>query len=112
MHTFHLTEIYEFAARLAKKKVFDDLLKISITLAGMKDRRLVTTEINRSFNDDYVCNIEKIPIERKITVDEIIGKSKEFAIDDTLHAFECFNWFKPPRKVFEEEQDKLIRRIL
>lgn len=36
---FIITEIYEFAASIAKKKVFDDWLKVSITLHGMKNRR-------------------------------------------------------------------------
>ena len=108
---YTLTEIYEFAARFAKNQVLGDLLKVSITLNGMKDRRLVTTEIRRSLNEYYVCKVEKIPIERIVAVDEIIGRSKEFAIDDTLRVFEYFNWFKPQRNIFEEEQDKFIRRI-
>jgi hypothetical protein len=107
LYTF--TEIYEFAARYAKKKMFDDLLSLSITLNGMKNRRLVTLEVNRYLEPDYVCSIDKIPLNRTMAIDEIIGKNKEFAIDDTLHVLECFNWFKPPRKVFEEEQDKFMK---
>ena len=106
---FIITEIYEFAARLAKKKVFDDWLKVSITLHGMKNRRLVTSDIRRSFGDYYICNINEIPLSRKMSIDEVIGNSKEFAVEDTLSILERFNWFNAPKGVFEEEQDKLIK---
>ncbi len=110
LYTF--TEIYELGARLAKKKIFDDGLHILITLTGMSGRRLVTTEINRSMLDFYVCNVDKIQLARKATIEEIIGKSKEMAINDTLSVFEHFNFFEPPRKVLEEEQDKLIKHFI
>ena len=108
---YSLTEIYEFAARLAKKQIFDDSINLSITLNKMKNRRLVTTEINRSLGLDYISDVETVPLIRTMTVDEVIMKSKEFAIDDTLKVFECFNFFNPPRRVFEEEQDKLLHHF-
>lgn len=108
---YTLTEIYEFAARLAKKQIFDDSLSLSITLNKMKNRRLVTSEINRNLGLDYISEVETIPIIRIMTVDEIIGRSKEFAVEDTMKIFECFNFFNPPRRIFEEEQDKLLHHF-
>jgi hypothetical protein len=105
------TEIYEFAARLAKKNIFDDALKISVRLNGMDGRRLVTTEIQRSMLDFFVCRVNKIELTRISTVEELIGTSKSMAIDDTISVFEHFNFFNPPREVLEAEQDKLIKRI-
>jgi len=106
---YTLTEIYEFVARLAKRKVFDDFLKVSITLNGTKNRRLVTLDANRSLNDNYICAIESIPLSRTASVEEIIGKNNEFALDDTVSVFERFNWFNVPRKAFKEEQDKFMK---
>ncbi|MCJ7632525.1 hypothetical protein MUP77_09065, partial [Candidatus Bathyarchaeota archaeon] len=106
---YTLTEIYEFVARLAKREVFDDFLKVSITLNGMKNRRLVTVDINRSLNENYICAIESIPLSRTASVEEIIGRNNEFALDDTVSVFERFNWFNVPRKVFKEEQDKFAK---
>lgn len=107
---YTLTEIYEFAARLAKKQIFEGSLSLSITLNKMNNRRLVTTEINRNLLY-YISNVEMIPLVRIMTVDEIIGRSKELAVDDTIKIFECFNFFNPSRKVFEEEQDKLLHHF-
>jgi hypothetical protein len=108
---YNLSEIYEFASRLAKKKTFDDNLKIAITLKGMKDRKIVTTEINRPLLDGYICTSDEIPLARTVTVEEIIAQNKTFAIDDTLQIFEHFNFFNPPRKTLEDEQEKLIKHI-
>lgn len=108
---YKFTEIYEFAARLAKKNLFDDLLKISVNLHGMRNRRLVSLEIERSLHDAYVCHIDKIPLSRIMTVEEIVGKSNEYAVDDTFMVFERFNWFKASKKVLGEIQGELLNGI-
>lgn len=110
LYTF--TEIYEFAARLAKKGLFDDLLKMTVVLHGMKGRRLVTLDVRRSLNDNHICDIEEIPLSRTIAMSEIIGKSNEFAVDDTFRVFERFNWLGVPKKVLQEEQDKFLKGIV
>lgn len=108
---FSLTEIYEFAFRLAKNDIFDDSLKLDITLHGMKDRRIVTLDIRRSLNSNYISNIENISLTRTLTVSELIERRKEYAVDDTITVFERFNWFNPPKKVLTEEQDKYLKGL-
>jgi len=107
LYTF--TEIYEFAARLAKRNVFDDFLNISTTLHGMKARRLVTLDMNRSLNDNHICDIDEISLSKTPTVEQVIGKSNEYAIDGTLAVFERFNWLNVPKQVLEEEQSKFLK---
>jgi hypothetical protein len=63
-------------------------------------------------NDNYICAIESIPLSRTASVEEIIGKNNEFALDDTVSVFERFNWFNVPRKAFNEEQDKFLKGSL
>ena len=110
LYTF--TEIYEFATRLARKGLFDDFVKVSVALHGMKGRRLVTLGIRRSLDDNYICDIEEIPLSRVVAISEIIGKSNEFAVDDTFRIFERFNWFGAPKKVLQEEQDNFLKGII
>lgn len=105
------TEIYEFATRLVQKNLFDDLLKISITLNGMEGRRLVSLDIRRQIFDNYICYLDKIPLNRTITIEEIIGKGNEYAVDDTFDVFERFNWLKASKKMLKEEQDKLLKGL-
>ncbi len=106
---YKFTEIYEFAARLAKKNLFDDLVKVSVTLHGMMDRRLVTLDVRRSLHDNYICSIEKIPLSRTMSVEEIVSKSNEYAVDDAFRVFERFNWLKAPVKVLAEIQNALLK---
>jgi hypothetical protein len=106
---YTLTEIYEFASRLAKKGIFDDFLTVSITLHGMKNRRLVTFDIRRSLYDNHICNIQNIQLSRKISVSEMIGTSNDLAIDDTYRTFERFNWLEPPKQVLQEEQREFLK---
>jgi len=78
----------------------------------MKDRRIVTLEIRRSLNSNYICNIEKIPLTRTLAINELIEKRNEYAVDDTIRVFERFNWFNPPKKVLTEEQDKFLKGLI
>ena len=108
---YSLTEIFEFASRLAKRNLFEESLKILVILHGMKNRRLVTTEIRRSLSDNYLCRIENITLNREIAVDEIITARNELAVDAMCYVFERFNWREPPRRVLEEEQGKLLKGL-
>lgn len=108
---YSLTEIFEFASRMAKKELSDNMLKISINLHGMKNRRIVTTEINRSLFDSYACKIEKIIYNKEIAVSEIISANNELAVDATCYVFERFSWLDPPKRVLKEEQDKFLKGL-
>jgi hypothetical protein len=105
---YTITEIYEFAARLVQRDVFGDALNLSIMLNKMKDRRLVTLKIERSLSDSYICHVNSIPLERTMTVEEILGKSNEYAVDDTFRIFEIFNWFRVPKEMLREEQKRFL----
>jgi hypothetical protein len=64
----------------------------------------------RSLDDNYLCDIDNIPLSGTISLEEIIAKSNVLAIDETVNIFERFNWFNVSRKALEEEQDKLLKR--
>ena len=66
-------------------------------------------EISRSLHDNYICHQEKIPLERVMSSEEALGRSKEYAIDDTYRIFEVFNWFNVPRNSLIEEQEKFLK---
>ena len=108
---YSLTEIYEFASRLAEKHLFDEMLNISITLHGMRNRRIVTTEIRRSLFDIFLCRIENIALNKEVSVNELITSNNEMAIDATCYIFERFSWLEPPRRVLKEEQDKFLKGL-
>jgi len=109
---FRVTEIYEFASRLARKKIFDEGLYLNIELHGMKNRRLIILEPHRILSDDYVCGIKDLPHSKTISIADILGNAHELALDHTIWIFERFNWDSPPKTVLKEDQKRFLERRL
>lgn len=108
MTLYSLTEIYEFASRLAQKNLFEGTAFLSVTLHGMENRKLIYFKQGRVLFDDYICHIKELSREKNIAVDELLGRGHELALDHTLWILERFNWFSPPREVLKEDQRKLL----
>jgi hypothetical protein len=108
---FSITEIYEFAARLAEKNVFDHNLRLTIELHGMKNRKLTMLEPGR-ISRDYVCAINELPLSKTIPVEEILSQGHDLALKHTIWIFERFNWHSPPIKILKEEQNRLLEHRL
>jgi hypothetical protein len=108
MTLYSFTEIYEFAARLAQKNLFGKSAFLSITLHGMKNRRLTFFQIGRHLLDEYICHIEEIPREKEIPIETLLGNGHDIALDETLEIFKRFNWNSPPRDILKKDQQKLL----
>lgn len=107
---YSVTEIYEFASRLAEKNLFDNSVYLSIGLHGMKNRKLKVFDIGRSLFNDYICQINDLPLSKTITLEEILGRSHDLALHHTVWIFERFNWRSPPEEIFREDQKKFLER--
>jgi len=109
---YTLTEVYEFAARLASRRLFGARCRISVTLHGTKGRRLEMLEPGRYLRGPYRSNLEAIPRDELFETDELIAQPAEHALDHTVWLFERFNWDHVPRGVLAEDQKKLLDRRL
>lgn len=107
---YSVTEVYEFASRLAGKKLFDEAVFLSIILHGMRNRKLIMFDPGRSLFRDYVCNSLDLPRDKTIPVDELLGRGHELALGHTIWILEHFNWFSAPKEILREDQKKLIER--
>lgn len=108
--TYRVTEVFEFAARLANKGVLNPAAFVSIGLHNVKDHQLTAFDASRSLalSDDYVHTTDSpIVIEREIPNHDLIAKNDEFALDYIVEMFERFQWNNPPRQVLIEAQKKL-----
>ncbi len=111
--TYKITEIFEFAARLANKGVLGPEAFISVSLHNVKDHQLAAFGLSRFPGDDFVYSAETpIVIEREIPEQELVAKPDEFALDYAINIFERFQWSDPPRQVLGEDQKKLRERRL
>jgi hypothetical protein len=109
---YTITEIFEFAARLAEKNVFDPSLKITLDLFGMENRQLFFWNPAPKLFRAYVSSVNHIPVVKTLTVEELLANAPRLALDATLYIFERFNWDQPARGTLEEEQKKLLERRL
>ena len=112
--TYTLTEVFEFAARLANKGVLHPSVFISVGLHNVENRRLIPfSEDSGFFFQDYVCQSDvPITIEKLIPQDELVVNPDNLALDFATEIFERFNWDKPSRQILGEYQKRLRERRL
>lgn len=109
---YSITEIYEFASRLALKGYLGKSCKLSISLHGTKKRLLTMLDPGRLLDYNYRSNLEVIPHEVSLASENLIAKSADLAMDHIVWMFQRFNWDNVPRGVLQEDQRKLIEHRL
>ncbi|TKJ40061.1 hypothetical protein CEE37_10005 [candidate division LCP-89 bacterium B3_LCP] len=109
---YRVTEIFEFAARLANKGLFKSGIKISIELNGIKDHFLATLDPHRFFTGFYPATSNKLGEPRQYTSQELIANSSRLALETVVWFFNRFSWMDVPTTALEETQRKLLERRL
>lgn len=108
---YRVTEIYEFAARLAAKNLFGNDLIISVELHGMKNRTLINTDpLRGKLPRDYTCRIDNLPYSRTVSVELLLAESSDLALENILGFFERFNWHDVPVNIIKNVQLRLLER--
>lgn len=105
---YQITEIFEFASRLASTQVIEDQAQISIGLHGLEGRTLFMTDAGRMLRGVYTCGEDDLSRRRQVTAQELLGRSAELALDHARWLFERFNWEHVPLDVLENDQQDLI----
>lgn len=110
---YQVTEIFEFAARLVQRGVFDSGAVISISIHGTKDRQLAYWRgLERLLSRRYVCELDAVAVDREPTLAELTSGSSQLALQVAVDIFERFNWFAVPTDLFAEDQRRLLERNL
>ena len=104
---YTLTEIYEFATRLAAKEALGLGALVSITLFGTEGRELIA-EPGRWPVRSYVCQLPKIEYNAHPTTADLLSGAGNLAVEAAVYLFERFNWTNPPKSLFTQEQAKLL----
>lgn len=105
---YRVTEIYEFASRLAQKDLFENDLTLSIILNGMENRKLEFLEFGRPLFREYICHEDKLTHKKEFSVAELISKSSDLALKHVLWIFERFNWSDPSKEILRQDQRKFL----
>jgi hypothetical protein len=108
---YSVTEIYEFAIRLAQKNVFGSGVQIKIYLHGMEGRKLTTLEPFRvPFFHDYVCREKDLSFVKRVSVEELIAEGNNMALDTVFKIFDTFGWLNMPKERLREDQRKFLEK--
>jgi hypothetical protein len=106
-----LTEIYEFAARLASRNVFDTNVYIPIDLNDMKDRQLVSipsTEISHSLPyHGYKLSQQSLPYSNIFLISDLINRQGELAVSHMLWILERLGDYQSDRYKLQQMQREL-----
>ena len=111
---YRITEIFEFAARLARSGLYKDGMEISILLGNVSGRKLeiITDRMRAPLFGEYKTVAENIRFLKVYNWQELTEEAKEKAFEVIIHVFHRFGWENPPTEVIKNDQEKLITRRL
>jgi hypothetical protein len=102
-----LTEIYEFAARLAVKGYLGELVLIDVTLHSGIGRQLAYFDSSRLLMNRYVSQVEELPRSVEVSAGQLAASAPELATDHAMWLFDRFDW-GVPREGVEQDQERLL----
>jgi hypothetical protein len=106
---YSVTEIYEFAARLCQRGVYDGDIQISIELKGIKGF-VLTTDMDRCWNDYYAATEDSLQKEHVVSSTNLIASSAELSLNTAVWFFERFGWTNPSIDVLKNDQSIFLQR--
>jgi hypothetical protein len=109
---YRLTEIFEFAARLAARGLLSPGVDVRVELHNCEGRRLFSWDPGRFIERSHLSVTPTIEYKTTATDTELLGRGGEMAVDGTIHVLERFNWNDVPRDILAAEQAKFLERRL
>lgn len=105
-----LTDIVEFAARLAYQGVFIPGVSVAIKLHGMAGRELTYMTPGRHLPKSYWFKDDVVHLERTWTTEELIGRSRKLATDLAAELFGLAEWAAPKQLLVEDQAQYVASR--
>src|SRR3990172_296768 len=107
---YTVTEIFEFAKRLASHNIFDDSMTVDIKLHDLQDRKLIVESFDRVPLYDKVAKIsEPWGFNKEILVADLLSKSAQFALDAFADLVFLFDWVNIPIDSIKNDQQKFLQ---
>jgi hypothetical protein len=105
---FRFAEVFEFAARLAMSEAGADQMIVEITIGNLKNRALYMDDQRRwGLFQHFSASINEFPFKRLLSRSQLVGNSKDLAIDGAHELFKRFSW-----QVTREQLDELYEDLL
>lgn len=108
---YHMTEFFEFAARLVQAQIYAGPVTLTISLVGIAGFMLAA-DANKGWSSDYVARTDDPKFETTLPSADLVSSAAEQAIKCSVRLFEVFNWSKPNLDAIRADQQKLLTRQL
>ncbi|MEJ2880447.1 AlbA family DNA-binding domain-containing protein [Pedobacter sp. GR22-6] len=105
---FLITETFEFLSRLYQNGLFQDGVKVSMTLYNLKDRKLRIDALGRMpFSYDRITGAEQISLTQNLNPDEILTNGLAVGNQFILSVLDKFAYNPPPEMILGWQKDWL-----
>jgi len=108
---YRIVEVFEFAARLSDKGVYENELDISIQLKGIRGFALAF-DIYHPRTDRRTADTDDLSMSWTYAVPILVAKRSELSLKAAVWFFERFHWLDPPLEVLRREQQNFLRGLV
>jgi len=107
---YQMTEVFEFLCRLAGAEIYEEGVRVSISLNNTQNRQLwIEDRMRAPFSRVYKTAASKIEfVKQRVSKSEAIGESKEMALQAITHFFDRFGWHNPTIETLKKDQNQLL----
>lgn len=108
---YQITEFYEFLSRLMQSGIYDEGVRVSISLHNTKGRRLWLQAHDRvPLSGSYKTEAEVIKFEDTFQKADVFQNSQKIAFEKIISLFDRFGWHQPNRNMIENDQLDLLKK--
>ncbi len=108
---YQLTEIFEFASRLAMRGVFDPGASIQVQLNNISSYLLCSRKGGGPLGRKYVASLNTLEWKRTLFVTDLLAASGDYALEAAESFIKAFH-YSLDRRLLAEEQARLLERRL
>lgn len=110
---YQVTQIFEFAKRLASQNIYDDKVVIEIKLYDLESRGLFVESMNRlHFGEPRISRSPNWELPKKIyTIAELLNDSNKYALEAFKDLVLLFNWIPSIDNISNDQQKFLQGKI-
>jgi hypothetical protein len=104
---YSVTEIFEFAARLAQASIYREAVEIAISLTGIQGF-VLAPDPDRMWPNAYAASQNELAYKQSLTPADLVAAAADAAVACTVWFFERFGWLEPNVAVIRSDQQKLL----
>ena len=104
---YTVTEIFEFAARVAQHGVYEGPVSIGIRISGIEGF-ILTPDWDRAWYERYAPSESALENNWIVESADLIASSSEHSFRAILWFFERFGWLEPAVEVIQKDQLKFL----